>query len=153
LDSREAAEDVAAATFQRAMNAIDNYSYRGLPVLAWLYGIARNLVREKQKDNVKHRATSLKEHRSHDAKGNRRPDAFGPIDLDATEAVATRIDLQEAMGHLTRVQREVLLLRYFAGLSARETGQVLGRSEMAVFALQARALIALRRRLAKSVGI
>jgi len=51
------------------------------------------------------------------------------------------------MGCLTDTQREVVRLRYFAGLSASEAGQVIGRPETAVYALQARALAALRRQL------
>ena len=57
------------------------------------------------------------------------------------------MDLEHALGHLTKIQREVVLLRYFAGLTAAETGQVIGRPETAVYALQARALAALRRQL------
>ena len=67
------------------------------------------------------------------------------IDIAAT--LVSRIDLNDAMRRLTEIQREVVLLRYFAGLSAAETGQVIGRPETAVYALQARALAALRRQL------
>jgi RNA polymerase sigma factor (sigma-70 family) len=58
------------------------------------------------------------------------------------------MDLDQAMRRLTHTQREVVRLRYFAGLSATEAGQVIGRPETAVYALQARALAALRRQLA-----
>ena len=71
-----------------------------------------------------------------------------PLEPDDTEGLASRMDLDSAMRRLTNAQREVVRLRYFAGLSAIEAGQVLGRPETAVYALQARALAALRRHLA-----
>ncbi len=51
LFCREAAEDVAAATFDRALRTINSYSYRGRPILAWLYGIAGNIVKGDRADN------------------------------------------------------------------------------------------------------
>ena len=59
LFCREAAEDVAAATFDRALATIDTYSYRGRPALAWLYGIARNVVNETRRSDMRQRATGL----------------------------------------------------------------------------------------------
>jgi RNA polymerase sigma factor (sigma-70 family) len=70
-----------------------------------------------------------------------------PPQVDTAAVVVSRMDLARAMGRLTDTQRQVILLRYFAGLSACETGQVVGRPETAVYALQARALAALRRQL------
>lgn len=148
LLSREAAEDVAAATFDRALATIDSYSYRGRPALAWLYGIARNVVNEMRRSEMRQRATGLVESLLHQESGHRPSDALPLLQVDATDALASRIDLGRALRHLTQIQREVVLLRYFAGLSAAETGQVIGRPETAVYALQARALAALRRQLA-----
>src|SRR5919108_4257610 len=59
LLSREAAEDVAAATFDRAFSTIETYSYRGRPVLAWLYGIARNVVNESRRREMRRHAAGL----------------------------------------------------------------------------------------------
>ena len=38
------AEDLTAQVFEEAIKGICSYRYRGKPVLAWLYRIARNLV-------------------------------------------------------------------------------------------------------------
>jgi len=148
LCSREAAEDVAAATFHRALATIDSYCYRGRPALAWLYGIARNVVKEARRSDMRQRATGLVGQLLRRDNGNRPSDTFLPIQADGTEGLVSRMDLERAMRRLTQTQREVVLLRYFAGLSAAETGQVIGRPETAVYALQARALLALRRQLA-----
>jgi RNA polymerase sigma-70 factor (ECF subfamily) len=148
LRSRETAEDVAAATFDRALATIDSYAYRGRPALAWLYGIARNVVKETRRSDVRQQASGVVEDSFHRYDGNRPSAALLPLQADGTEGLAARMDLDHAMRRLTHTQREVVRLRYFAGLSATEAGQVIGRPETAVYALQARALAALRRHLA-----
>ena len=148
LRSREAAEDVAAATFNRALATIDSYSYRGRPALAWLYGIARNVVKETRRSDIRQQATGGVEDAVHGYDRHRLSAPLLPLEADGTEGLASRMDLEDAMRQLTYTQREVVRLRYFAGLSASEAGQVIGRPETAVYALQARALAALRRHLA-----
>ena len=147
LSCREGAQDVAAATFDRALTTIDSYSYRGRPILAWLYGIAGNIVKETLRNEARERGTGLLRG-IRNRNGHQPDDAFRVTEGDSATALAARMDLHDAMRLLTRVQREVVLLRYFAGLSANETGQIIGRPETAVYALQARALAALRRHLA-----
>jgi RNA polymerase sigma-70 factor (ECF subfamily) len=147
MRSCEAAEDVAAATFHRALATIDNYSYRGRPTLAWLYGIARNVVKETRRRETRHQPTGFLERLVRRSNGHRASDALPFVHFDGAEALVAHMDLESAMGQLTKVQREVVILRYFAGLSATETGHVIGRPETAVYSLQARALAALRRQL------
>jgi RNA polymerase sigma-70 factor (ECF subfamily) len=142
LNDQSGAEDVASATFQRALNGIGSYRHTGKPVLAWLYGIARNVVKEEQRaqrrrhDGLRARLTHDNQlvSRSHSA-------ARAPEDIDRS------IDLDQALKTLTGLQHEVVLLRYFAGLSAAEVSRVLNRPESAVYALQARAVEALRRKM------
>jgi RNA polymerase sigma-70 factor (ECF subfamily) len=52
-----------------------------------------------------------------------------------------------ALATLTDDQREAIALRFFAGLSAREAAEVMGRQEGTVRGLQFRAIAALRRQL------
>ena len=146
LFTREAAEDTAAATFDRALATIDSYSYRGRPILAWLYGIAANVVKETLRREARQRVGLLRG--SLDGTIRHQPDhRLHAPNMDTAAALASRIDLEDAIRRITKDQREVVLLRYFAGLSALETGQVMGRPETAIYALQARALAALRRQL------
>ena len=49
LRSESEAEDTAAMTFQRALSAIDTFNYRGVPVAAWLFRIARNIINERRR--------------------------------------------------------------------------------------------------------
>jgi RNA polymerase sigma-70 factor (ECF subfamily) len=52
-----------------------------------------------------------------------------------------------ALALLTEDQREAIALRFFAGLSAREAADIMGRQEGTIRGLQFRAVAALRRQL------
>lgn len=56
-----------------------------------------------------------------------------------------RLDLQQALGVLPESQREVIVLRHMVGLSTPEIAQTMGKSATAVYSLEARALLSLRR--------
>jgi RNA polymerase sigma-70 factor (ECF subfamily) len=121
--------------FLEALRSIDGFSYRGRPILAWLYRIARNLIADDMRRRVrKERVANL-------ANGE---DGYAPA---ADESLET-MELLEAISRLTLDQQEVLILRFFMALPAKSTAQLMGKNETAVFALQVRAIGALRRILA-----
>ncbi len=135
LRSREEAEDLASQVFLEALRSIDSFSYRGRPILAWLYRIARNLIADDMRRKVrKERVANL-------ANGE---DGYAP----GADASLETMELLEAISHLTLDQQEVLILRFFMALPAKSAAQLLGKNETAVFALQVRAIGALRRILA-----
>ena len=68
-------------------------------------------------------------------------DRYEQVDPNAMDAVAT------ALRRLTPEQREAIELRFFAGLSAREAAEAMGRQEGTIRGLQFRAIAALRREL------
>jgi RNA polymerase sigma-70 factor, ECF subfamily len=133
LRTREEAEDVAAQTFLEALKGIDRFAYRGKPLLAWLYRISRNLIADHMRYQIRKDRASL-----HLLPGR---DAYAPA---ADESLET-MELLDAIGKLTIDQQEVLILRFFMSLPAKATAQILGKNETAVFALQVRAIGALRR--------
>ena len=135
------AEDIAAETFVAAFGAIGRFRWQGPPFEAWLFRIARSKIADHQR-------------RLH-----RRPppadiDTIAPDLLAGDEDVANQVvrrDEQQrvisAMSHLSNDQRDVLALRFFAGLSLEEVAEALDRSPAAVKQLQFRAMTALRRRM------
>ena len=70
----------------------------------------------------------------------------GPV--TALNRVETRERVESALRQLSDEHREVLLLRYFGGLSAEETGERMDRSAGAVRNLAARALVELGKHIA-----
>jgi RNA polymerase sigma-70 factor, ECF subfamily len=74
-----------------------------------------------------------------------RSDPTGPV--TALDRAEHRAKVARALDELDHDHRQVLLLRYFEGLSAEETGQRMNRSAGAVRKLTARALTELGRHL------
>ena len=46
---REEAEDLASETFQRALEGLDDFEWRGIPYSAWLYKVASNLMSKRRR--------------------------------------------------------------------------------------------------------
>ncbi|HZB97154.1 MAG TPA: sigma-70 family RNA polymerase sigma factor [Candidatus Sulfotelmatobacter sp.] len=132
--NRELAEDVTAATFARAIEELPRFEWRGVPYSAWLYRVASNLVaRERRRP----RWAELE------------PDAV--IDaIDPAEEVERKSrdqEIREQVALLPADQRQAVMLRFGGGLSNREIGEIMGRSEGAIKLLTFRALTSLRKKL------
>lgn len=131
------AAELASRVLLEALEGIDRYVYRGRPLLAWLYRIARNVVsdhlraRRRESKAMEEAASLLDRHEPSPA-----------------AQVADRHDIQAALQHLTEDQQQVIVLRYFAGFTTAEIAQAMDRSERAVYSLEVRALAAMRRLLA-----
>ncbi len=134
----EEAQDVASSVFLRALKNIDTYRYTGKPVVAWLYGIAQNLLRE--------RFRRVKQETGFDAsEALLNMAAAGTLNgASGSTAHIERLDLEIEISRLTPLQQEVLVLRYIAGFRGREVASMLGKSERAVYYLEARGLVRLR---------
>jgi RNA polymerase sigma-70 factor (ECF subfamily) len=135
------AEDLTQLTFLRVIEALPRYESRGIPFGAWLFRLARNAVI----DFVRAR----REHRNLDDLVQRDDPTTASARIGAVEPNGAPPDeLSLVLPFLTDDQRDVLAYRFLAGLSARETGRLMGKREAAVRALQYRALATLRRHLA-----
>lgn len=135
VHSPETAEDIASQAFEIAYSRADRFDYRGVPIQAWLIGIARNLVR----DHIKKVGRRGFEEEFVETSDPSEPDASAGIDL--------RHDLVAAMHALTEDQQTVLSLRFLMDKSVAETARLMERSEDAVKNLQRRALAAMQRAL------
>jgi RNA polymerase sigma-70 factor (ECF subfamily) len=131
------AEDLTQLVFVKALEALPRYEARGIPFGGWLFRLARNAII----DQIRTR----RDHLSLVTATTRETEEAGP------EAMATlRDDLDRvarALTALTDDQREVIELRFFAGLSVLETAVAMGRQEGTVRGLQFRAIASLRRTL------
>ena len=130
------AEDLTARVFYRAIRSIVNYQDRGLPISAWLYRIAHNLVANWHRDR------------------SRRPE----IVLDDTiplhiptehpEVTLMQTEEQERLLRLIRKlpaeRQQLIILKFVDHMSNSEIGEIMGRTEGAVKSLYHRTLLALR---------
>ena len=143
VNSPSDAEDLTQLVFVKALEALPRYEARGIPFGGWLFRLARNAIIDQSR--------TRRDHLSLVTAVTRATDEAGP------EAMATlRDDLERvarALADLTDDQREVIELRFFAGLSVYEAAAAMGRQEGTIRGLQFRAIAALRRSLAiESVG-
>jgi RNA polymerase sigma-70 factor (ECF subfamily) len=139
------AEDLAGQVFLKAMESLRGYKWTGVPFQAWLFRIAHNLMVDNLRRRSKRTSEPLDE-----ALPDRRPHA------DPEERLAeklTRQGLIEAVERLTELQRQVIHLKFAAGLSNAEVAQIMGKTEGAVKALQHAALQALQRQYARGVAV
>jgi len=133
------AEDTTSAVFFNAWRTIHNFSpQRESSFAAWLFRLAHNAVVD--------RFRSMRDVISLDAT-DQRPSAHTilPSPEAQIERKVTIAELTAALKLLTDEQREVVLLRFVEGLSAREVGDIMGKQEGAVRGMQFRAIEALRR--------
>ena len=117
------------------MESIEKYSYRGAPISAWLYRIARNLVIDHQRRGNRLKPLDEVEHTRHMSEN--------PVEL--AEKRLDWEELRSALGELTDEQREVVVLKFVEDLQNQEVAAIVGKNEGSVKALQHRALRSLRR--------
>jgi RNA polymerase sigma-70 factor (ECF subfamily) len=137
LRSRTSSDDDAieltATTFERALVAMPRYRPRGGGVVAWLLRIARNAAIDAgRRTSVIPLDTDVVDHRPEAS-----PEGVAMTNED-------RRALAGALAALPEPQREAVILRYGAGLTARQIGEVLGKSDVATQKLLGRALASIR---------
>ena len=131
LGDHHDAEDVTERTFVAALGAIGEFRDQGASFRSWLFRIAHNQLANALRSRSRTRARSLDD----------LPEIGGPEDPARTvDQVEEARRLRAAVARLPADRRQVVILRFVDGLSAREIGHVLGRSEGAVRVLQHRAL-------------
>lgn len=128
------AADLTAVAFEKALVAMPRYQPAGGGFLAWVLRIARNAAIDAGR-----RATTvpLQDEAPPDLGSTNAPEAH----LLAAES---RAALADAVTRLPEVQREAIVLRYGARLTAREIAAVIGKSEAASQKLLTRAIATIR---------
>jgi RNA polymerase sigma factor (sigma-70 family) len=136
VGDRQLAEDLTATVFERALSRLATVR-EAERIRAWIFTIARNLIVDERR--------------------RRRPVAdLGVTDdlehlwVESPEAAALdRDEWRRLVGYLSELDdraREVLGLRFAAGLSNREVGEIVRLSESNVAQIVHRAVVKLRRR-------
>ena len=137
LENQSDAEDLTQEVFIKALEAIRGYRWRGLPFASWLFRIAHNLM----VDLIRKQGKVAQEAGEDIPAGSESdPAAIAERNLEVAR-------LMDNMDRLSPAQKEVLSLRFGAGLSIAEVARLLGKSPGTVKALQYNGIVALRKRL------
>ncbi|MGZ3665615.1 MAG: RNA polymerase sigma factor [Ktedonobacterales bacterium] len=121
VQQEEDAADLAQQVFLQVLDALPHYHSRGAPFAAWLFAVARNVL----SDGFRRRPATLP------------LEASG--DLVAEQELETNIVQREAHEQLSKLldtldpaARDLLALRFAAGLSAPEIAATIGKRPDAV---------------------
>jgi RNA polymerase sigma-70 factor, ECF subfamily len=140
---RHLAEDFTQEVFLRALRGIDRFEWNGRPVIAWLVTIARNLTNDHWK-SARYRLETLT---GDGAIGDpNEPDTAGQHNPeDAVLDFLQGRDLLAVLLQLNDEQQEVLILRFWRGLTVAETAAAMRKNDGAIKALQYRAVRSMAR--------
>jgi RNA polymerase sigma-70 factor (ECF subfamily) len=113
-----AAEDVTATAFERAYRKRSRFDPKRGSGRAWLFGIARNAALDELRRRGRHAELAADPE-----------DAASLAAVEAVERSERHVVLTAALAKLDARERELVALKFFAGLSNAEIADVLGISE------------------------
>ncbi len=130
------AEDLTARVFKRALDHVDGFVDQGVPVTAWLYRIAHNLVANFHRDRSRKPVVPLDDRTLTSHLG-----AHPEAEAIESEEIAR---LMQHVHHLPPDRQQLLILKFVERLPNAEIGRIMGRTEGAIKSLYHRTLNALR---------
>lgn len=130
------AEDLTARVFQRALRHAGRFEDKGVPVSAWLYRIAHNLVANFHRDRSRKPVVPI-EDRVLVSESGAHPEAR------AIQSEEVRV-LLEHVHRLAPDRQQLLILKFVERLPNAEIGEIMGRTEGAIKSLYHRTLNSLR---------
>lgn len=133
LGDHALAEDVTSLAFERAFRRRVLFNPRRGSERAWLFGIARNAALDELRRRK--RVSALV----------REPEAGVATSYEEAEGALRRATVRAALATLSPRERELVALKFHAGLSNADLGRVLGVSESNAGTLLHRAITKLRK--------
>lgn len=133
LRDRAGAEDVTALAFERAYRRRRTFDRRRGDERAWLFGIARNAALDELRRRARLARLAVE------------PEAEAEPAVDEGDVELRRTAVRTALGQLSGREREIIALKFHAGLSNPELARVLGVSQSNAGTLLYRTMEKLRR--------
>lgn len=130
------ADDVTAQVFERVLVNIGSYRPERAPFAAWLFAIARNVVSDHLRAQKRRRWLSLEALRD--------PVSADPRPEEVAIQHETRTELLAAVARLRDRERDLIALKFAAGLTNRRIAELTGLSESNVGVILYRAVQRLR---------
>lgn len=138
------AEDLTARVFQRALRHAAGFEDKGVPVSAWLYRIAHNLVANFHRDRSRKPVVPLEDR-----------DFTSEVGAHPEARAITSDDIEMLMEHvhsLPEDRQQLLILKFVERLPNAEIGEIMGRTEGAIKSLYHRTLNSLRDEMVASLA-
>jgi len=135
LGDRTEAEDLAGEVFLKALESLESYKERGMPMHGWLFKIAHNLVVDYIRRAVKRKTVPID---TVEVVAESDPQALAETSMQLARVAS-------ALKQLNPAQRQVIELRFFGGLTSEEAGRILNKSSGAVREMQSAAIKHLRK--------
>ena len=139
------ADDVSQEVCVAVLQALPRYRDVGKPFAAFVYTIAARRVTDAQRAALRASTAPV------DVLPEPADAAPGPEERALASDLTSR--MAQLLGQLPPAQREIVVLRVAAGLSAEEVGGVLGMTATAVRVAQSRALARLRQLAPAALGM
>jgi RNA polymerase sigma factor (sigma-70 family) len=133
LRDRGAAEDVTALAFERAYQRRSTFDRRRGQERPWLFGIARNAALDELRRR-RRLATLTAEPADQEQES----------EIDGTDVALRRTAVRTALKQLSAREREIVALKFHAGLGNAELAKVLGVTESGAGTLLYRTMQKLR---------
>lgn len=132
----QTADDLTAQVFERVLVKIGEYRPERRPFAAWLFAIARNAVNDHLRAQQRHPWLSLEAVRGRAS--------TAPSPEVVVERDESRSELLDAVARLSERERELVALKFAAGLTNRTIADLTGLSEGNVGVVLYRAMRRLR---------
>jgi len=132
----ETADDLTAQVFERALVNIGRYRPERAPFVAWLFAIARNAVSDYLRTQRRRRWLSLEVLR------DRASRELQPEEVSIRNE--THAELLASVARLSDRERDLIALKFAAGLTNRRIAEITGLSESNVGVILYRAVRRLR---------
>lgn len=136
---REAAEDVTAQVFERTLRHLSEYRPDRAPFAAWLFSIARHAVIDHLRGQERHPELPL------ESVENQPGDHLSPG--EQVEEAQIRARILALVARLAEREREIIALKFGAGLTNRQIAELIGLTESNVGVILYRTIRVLRRAL------
>jgi len=137
LNNRQDAEDLTEETFFRVWRSLPTFEDQGVPFLAYLFLIARNLLIDYYRRFENSKTSAGIE-----------DSVVAESPADTSEAAIRNIEHKEVRQALDKLKDDyqiVLVSRFLSELSTKEIAQIMGKTPGSIRVLQHRALEALSR--------
>lgn len=135
INDQSEAEDLGGDVFLKVLKSLKSYRGRPEHILTWIFKIAHNHVVDYMRKRSKQKSISLSQL---DVPDHRKTEEIAEMSMELES-------LSQALEQLTPSQREVIGLRFFAGLSSSEVSKIMGKRDGAVREMQSSAIKVLRK--------